>query len=273
MADRVDVYASGAAGACQRIEPGIWFVADSAWVLLGGLDAGFLLILMVDSNVGLLHGVAFSWGTSSSRLASMLVEETGWLTWGCIAFLGGTKLHGVLRPSSPPPERPRAVRMPLNWNFGRLILVRRELTLLVFDDLEELQVICCLGWTLAAGEFQVLSSLATLRVAVALAIVIGVGVLRRPHGELAVVSCWWLFVIWFIFFNWGVPSDISRYWWPLAVVGWSLVGRFEWEFKWKNSGGVSWWRDNLNVGCWSAVDGCVDLGEQWRGSLTIQWYR
>ncbi len=94
-----------------------------------------MLILTVGSTVGLLLGVAFSWGTSLLRPASILVEETGWLTWGCAAIPGGTKSHGMLRPSSPPPGGPRAVRMPSNRDFGRLILARRELTLLAFGDL------------------------------------------------------------------------------------------------------------------------------------------
>ncbi len=31
--------------------------------------------------------------------------------------------------------------------------------------------------------------------------------------------------------------------------------------------------NDLNVSCWLAVDGCVDLGERWVRSLTMQWYR
>ncbi len=30
--------------------------------------------------------------------------------------------------------------------------------------------------------------------------------------------------------------------------------------------------NDSNISCWLAVDGCVDLGEQWRGSLTMQQY-
>jgi hypothetical protein len=48
-------------------------------------------------------------------------------------------------PSSLLPGGPRAVRTLLNQDFRRLILARRELALLAFGDLEELQVICCLG--------------------------------------------------------------------------------------------------------------------------------
>jgi hypothetical protein len=29
---------------------------------------------------------------------------------------------------------------------------------------------------------------------------------------------------------------------------------------------------DLNGSCWLAVDGCVDLGEKWRSSLTMQLY-
>jgi hypothetical protein len=75
----------------------------------------------------------------------MLVGETWWLTWGCIAFPGRTKLHGVLRPPSLPPGGPRAVRTTSNEDFRRLISARRELMLLAFGDLEEPQVIHCLG--------------------------------------------------------------------------------------------------------------------------------
>jgi hypothetical protein len=52
----------------------------------------------------------------------MLVGKTGRLTWGCIAFPNGTKFHGVLRPSSPPPGGPRAVRTPLNWELWEVDL-------------------------------------------------------------------------------------------------------------------------------------------------------
>ncbi len=40
-----------------------------------------------------------------------------------------------------------------------------------------------------------MSLFTALRVALMLAIVFGVGVLRRLRGELEVVSYWWLFVI------------------------------------------------------------------------------
>jgi hypothetical protein len=35
----------------------------------------------------------------------------------------------------------------------------------------------------------------TIPTAAAMAIAVSVGVLIRPHGELVVVACWWLFVI------------------------------------------------------------------------------
>jgi hypothetical protein len=49
---------------------------------------------------------------------------------------------GPSRPSILLPGELRAVRMPSNQDLGRLILARRELTLVALGDLDELQVGC-----------------------------------------------------------------------------------------------------------------------------------
>jgi hypothetical protein len=108
--------------------------------MFGGLDVGVLLILMVDSTVGSMHGSSLPWRASSLRPALTLVGEPGRLTSVSVSIGGGS---GLLGPSSPLillPGEPRAIRTPSNQDFGRLILARRELTLVALGDLEVLQV-------------------------------------------------------------------------------------------------------------------------------------
>ena len=67
----------GAVGACLRIELGVCFLAEVAWLILGGADAGLSLILMVGLTVGLVHWSSFSWGASAAEQSSTLTGETG----------------------------------------------------------------------------------------------------------------------------------------------------------------------------------------------------
>jgi hypothetical protein len=109
-------------------------------VMFGGLDVGVLLISTVDSTVGSMRGSSLPRRASSSRPALALVGEPGRLTSVPVSIGSGRRSLGPSSPSILLPGEPRAVRMPSNQDFGRVILVRRELTLVALGDLEELQV-------------------------------------------------------------------------------------------------------------------------------------
>ncbi len=109
-------------------------------MMFGGLDVGVLLILMVDSTVGSMHGSSLPLRASSSGPALMLAGEPGWLTSVSVSIGSGRRSLGPSSLLILLPGEPRAVRTPSNQDFGRLILARKELALVALGDFEELQV-------------------------------------------------------------------------------------------------------------------------------------